>query len=125
MRESDPSLTRARRWIGLAIVVAIVGAVITSVRLGSVASPWTNALGLLLGGLGGTSIGAYLEHRFGERFNATWLSWLQMAVIALLCVAVITFQALPAYCQLPVAFAQGVTLAAAAVFLQRLRMRLG
>jgi hypothetical protein len=47
-----------------------------------------------------------------------------MATIAFLLVAIIGWQALPAYCQLPVTFAMGVVIGAATVYIQRLRMRL-
>jgi hypothetical protein len=48
-----------------------------------------------------------------------------MAAIAFLFVGVVTWQELPAYCQLPVAFAMGVVVVAAIVYIERLRMRLG
>lgn len=124
MDEHGAELGRARRWIGLAIAAVAIVTFMTSSRAGVVASPWTNAFALLLGGLGGTYVGEHLE-RFGERFAATWITWLQMALIAFLFVAVITWQALPAYCQAPIAFAMGMTIVAATVYIQRLRMRLG
>ena len=56
---------------------------------GTIASRWTNGLGLLLGGLAGTYIGEQLE-RFGGRVAVTRIAWLQMAAIALLLVAIIS-----------------------------------
>jgi hypothetical protein len=114
----------ARRWLLAALGIAAVGAVAATLRDGTVASRWTDALGLLLGGLAGTYVGEQLE-RFGARFQATWIAWLQMAAIAFLFVGVVTWQELPAYCQLPVAFAMGVVVVAAIVYIERLRMRLG
>jgi uncharacterized membrane protein YqgA involved in biofilm formation len=84
---------------------------------------WINAVGLLLGGLAGIGIGERLE-RFGERIAATRIAWLQMAIIAFLFVGLVSWQALPAYCQLPVSFAMGTVIVAAAVYIQRLRLRL-
>ena len=112
-----------RRWIVAAIALAALVAVVVSAHEGAVASRWTNALGLLLGGLAGTFVGEHLE-RFGERIAATRIAWLQMATIAFLLVAIVTWQALPAYCQLPVTFAMGVVIGSTTVYIQRLRMRL-
>jgi hypothetical protein len=125
MREPDvPSpLSPSRRAIIASLVVAALVTVAASIHDGSVASRWTNALGFLLGGLAGTFIGEHLE-RFGERVAATGIVWLQMAVIAFLFVGFVSWQALPAYCQVPVSFAMGVVIVAAAVYIQRLRMRL-
>ena len=125
MRQADTpsSLAPLRRGIVAAIVVVAIVAVAATVRDGAVASHWTNALGVLLGGLAGSFIGEHLE-RFGERMAATQIAWLQMAMIALLFVAVISWQSLPAYCQLPVTFAIGIVIVAATVYIQRLRMRL-
>ncbi len=124
MREPGvPSLSPTRRAIVAAMAVAAFITILTSVHDGTVASRWTNALGLLLGALAGTFIGEYLE-RFGERITATGIAWLQMAVIALLFVGIVSWQALPAYCQLPVSFAMGVVIVAATVYIQRLRIRL-
>jgi hypothetical protein len=117
-------MSTPRRWLLAAIAITAVGTAAATVRDGAVASRWTDALGLLLGGLAGTEIGERLE-RFGKRFEATWIAWLQMAAIAFLFVGVVTWQALPAYCQLPVAFAMGAAIVAAIVYIQRLRMRLG
>jgi len=113
----------SRRAIVASIVVATLIAIAVTIHDGAIAGRWTNALGFLLGGLAGTFVGEHLE-RFGERIAATRIAWLQMATIAFLCVAVITWQALPAYCQLPVSFAMGGVIVAAAVYIQRLRMRL-
>ena len=125
MRQPDvPSpLAPLRRGIIAAIVLAAIVSVVATVKDGTVASRWTNALGVLLGGLAGSFIGEHLE-RFGERIAATRIAWLQMALIALLFVAVVTWQALPAYCQLPVSFAIGIVIVAATVYIQHLRMRL-
>jgi hypothetical protein len=125
MREPGvPSpLSPSRRAIVAAIGLATLIAIGVSMHDGAVASRWTNGLGLLLGGLAGTFIGEHLE-RFGERIAATRIAWLQMATIAFLLVAIVTWQALPAYCQLPVTFAMGVVIGAAVVYIQRLRMRL-
>jgi hypothetical protein len=117
-------MSSPRRWLFAAILITAVGTVAATLRDGTVASRWTDALGLLLGGLAGTEIGERLE-RFGKRFEATWIAWLQMAAIAFLFVGVVTWQALPAYCQLPVAFAMGAAIVAAIVYIQRLRTRLG
>jgi len=122
--ESKPTMSSPRQWLVAAIVVTAIGTIAASLRDGAIASRWTDALGLLLGGLAGTEIGERLE-RFGKRFEATWIAWLQMAAIAFLFVGVITWQELPAYCQLPVAFAMGAAIVAAIVYIQRLRMRLG
>jgi uncharacterized membrane protein YgdD (TMEM256/DUF423 family) len=108
----------------MAVGIAAVIATVESLRSGSVDSRWTNALGVLLGGLGGSYVGEHLE-RFGERMAATQIAWLQMALIALLFVAIVNWQMLPAYCQLPVSFAIGIVVVAATVYIQRLRMRLG
>ena len=125
MREPDmPSpLSRSRRAIVASLAIAALITILTSIHDGSVASRWTNALGFLLGGLAGTFIGERLE-RFGERVAATGIVWMQMAVIAFLSVGIVSWQALPAYCQLPVSFAMGVVIVAATVYIQRLRMRL-
>ena len=120
----SPTLASPRRLLLAALVVVAVGTVAATIRDGVVASRWTDALGLLLGGLAGSYIGEGLE-RFGARIAATWIAWLQMAAIAFLFVGVITWQELPAYCQLPVAFAMGVVVVAAIVYIERLRMRLG
>jgi hypothetical protein len=47
-----------------------------------------------------------------------------MATIGLIIVAAVSWQALPDYCRLPVSFAMGLAVIAAAVYIQRLRMRL-
>jgi CDP-archaeol synthase len=121
--EVPPSLAPLRQGIVVAIAVAAGVTIWASIKDGVVMSHWTNAIGVLLGGLAGSFIGEHLE-RFGERIAATQIAWLQMALIALLFVAVITWQALPAYCQLPVSFAIGIVVVAATVYIQRLRMRL-
>jgi uncharacterized membrane protein YoaK (UPF0700 family) len=113
----------SRRTILAAIAVATLITIVTSIHDGTVASRWANALGFLLGGLAGTFIGEHLE-RFGERIAATRIAWLQMAIIAFLFVGIVSWQALPAYCQVPVSFAMGVVIVAATVYIQRLRMRL-
>jgi uncharacterized membrane protein YoaK (UPF0700 family) len=125
MRDPDaPSpLSSSRRAIVLSLALGTLVTIAVSLHDGSVAGRWTNALGFVLGGLAGTFIGEHLE-RFGERIAATRIAWLQMAIIAFLFVAVISWQALPAYCQLPVTFVMGVVIVAAAVYIQRLRMRL-
>ncbi|MGA2394272.1 MAG: hypothetical protein ABSH03_13110 [Candidatus Lustribacter sp.] len=125
MRHADhpSSLAPLRRGIVAAIVLAAVVAVAASIKGGAVDSRWTNALGVLLGGLAGSYVGEHLE-RFGERMAATQIAWLQMALIALSFVAVIYWQSLPAYCQLPLSFAIGIVVVAATVYIQRLRMRL-
>jgi uncharacterized membrane protein YgdD (TMEM256/DUF423 family) len=107
----------------VAIALAAGVMIAASVKEGAVVSRWTNAIGVLLGGLAGSFIGEHLE-RFGERIAATQIAWLQMALIALLFVAVVSWQDLPAYCQLPVSFAVGIVVVAATVYIQRLRMRL-
>ncbi len=107
----------------MAIVFTAGVTIAASVKDGAVASRWTNAIGVLLGGLAGSFIGEHLE-RFGERIAATQIAWLQMALIALLFVAVVSWQELPAYCQLPVSFAIGIVVVAATVYVQRLRLRL-
>lgn len=119
----QPSLAPLRRGIGVAVAVAVVVAVVESIRGGAVDVRWTNAIGVLLGGLAGSFIGEHLE-RFGERIAATRIAWLQMTLIALLFVAVVTWQTLPAYCQLPLSFGIGIVVVAATVYIQRLRMRL-
>jgi hypothetical protein len=123
MREPDVPSTLAlpRRAIVALIALAALIAVPVSMRDGAVASPLTNAIGVLLGGLAGTFIGERLE-RFGERVAATRIAWLQMAAIGLAFVGFITWQALPAYCQLPVSFAGGVVIVTAAIYIQRLRI---
>jgi uncharacterized membrane protein YoaK (UPF0700 family) len=125
MREPDvPSpLSHSRRAILASIVLATLVTIGASIHDGSVASRWTNALGFLLGGLAGTFIGEHLE-RFGERIAATGIAWLQMAVIAFLFVGIVSWQSLPAYCQLPVSFAMGAVIVAAMVYIQRVRLRL-
>jgi len=121
--EAPPALAPLRRGIVVAIVFTAGITIAASVKDGAVASRWTNAIGVLLGGLAGSFIGEHLE-RFGERIAATQIAWLQMALIALLFVAVVSWQELPAYCQLPVSFAIGIVVVAATVYIQRLRMRL-
>ena len=113
MREPDvPSpLSHSRRAILASIVLATLVTIVASIHDGSVASRWTNALGFLLGGLAGTFIGEHLE-RFGERIAAIGIVWLQMAVIAFLFVGIVSWQELPAYCQLPVSFAMGTVIVA-------------
>jgi hypothetical protein len=125
MRQPDvpSSLAPVRRGIAGAIALVAIIAVAASIRNAALASPWTNASGLLLGALAGSYIGEHLE-RFGERIAATQIAWLQMALIALLFVAIVSWQSLPAYCQLPVSFAMGIVIVAATVYIQRLRMRL-
>jgi hypothetical protein len=121
--DSPSSLAPLRRGIVAAIALVVVIAVVASIKDGAVSSRWTNALGVLLGGLAGSFVGEHLE-RFGERMAATQIAWLQMALIALTFVAVISWQSLPAYCQLPLSFAIGIVIVAATVYIQRLRMRL-
>jgi len=121
--DSPSSLAPLRRGIVAAIGLVVVIAIAASIKDAAVSSRWTNALGVLLGGLAGSFIGEHLE-RFGERMAATQIAWLQMAMIALLFVALISWQSLPAYCQLPVCFAIGIVIVAATVYIQRLRMRL-
>jgi hypothetical protein len=116
-------LTPLRRGIVAAIGLVALITVAASIKDGVVPSPWTNAVGVLLGGLGGSFIGEHLE-RFGDRMAATQIAWLQMALVALLFVAIISWQSLPAYCQLPVSFAMGLVIVAATVYIQGLRMRL-
>ena len=125
MREPGlPSpLTPSRRVIVASLGVAILVKIAASIHDGTVAGRWTNALGFLLGALAGTFIGEHLE-RFGERIAATRIAWLQMAIIAFLFVAIVSWQALPPYCQLPVTFVMGAVIVAATVYIQRLRMRL-
>jgi hypothetical protein len=125
MREphAPPSLSPSRRAIVGSLGAATLVTIAVSIHDGSVAVRWTNALGFLLGGLAGTFIGEHLE-RFGERMAATRIAWLQMAIIAFLFVAIVSWQALPAYCQLPVTFVMGTVIVAATVYIQRLRMRL-
>jgi hypothetical protein len=125
MREPDvPSpLSPSRRTIVASIAIATLITIGVSLHDGTVAGRWTNALGFLLGGLAGTFIGEHLE-RFGERIAATRIAWIQMATIAFLFVAIVSWQALPAYCQLPVTFVMGAVIVAATVYIQRLRMRL-
>jgi hypothetical protein len=125
MRQADNPSTLAplRRGIVAAIALVVVIAIAASIKDGTVSSRWTNALGVLLGGLAGSFVGEHLE-RFGERMAATQIAWLQMALIALLFVGVISWQSLPAYCQLPLSFAIGIVIVAATVYIQRLRMRL-
>jgi uncharacterized membrane protein YgdD (TMEM256/DUF423 family) len=124
MREPDaPSLSPSRRAIVASIIAATLITIAISVHDRTVESRWSNGLGLLLGGLAGTFIGEQLE-RFDERVAATRIAWLLMAAIAFLLVAIISWQALPAYCQLPVTFAIGVVIGAATIYIQRLRMRM-
>ena len=123
MRQPDgPSpLAPVRRGIVAAIVLIVLVTVVASIHDGVLASPWTNALGLLLGALAGSYIGEHLE-RFGERIAATQIAWIQMATIALLFVAIVSWQSLPAYCQLPVVFLMGIAVVAATVYIRRLRI---
>ncbi len=121
--EEPPSLAPLRRGIVVAIVLAAGVTIAAAVKDHAIVSRWTNAIGVLLGGLAGSFIGEHLE-RFGERMAATQIAWLQMALIALLFVAVVSWQSLPAYCQLPVSFAVGIVVVAATVYIQRLRLRL-
>jgi hypothetical protein len=121
--EAPPSLAPLRRGIVVAIVLTAGVTIAASVKDGAVVSRWTNAIGVLLGGLAGSFIGEHLE-RFGERIAATQIAWFQMALIALLFVAVVSWQSLPPYCQLPVSFAIGIVVVAATVYIQRLRLRL-
>ena len=123
MREPDvpSSLTNPRRAIVALIAVAVLITTAVAMHDGAVPSPWTNALGVLLGGLAGTFIGERLE-QYGERVVATRIAWLQMAAIGLAFVAIISWHALPAYCQLPVSFVGGAVIVAATVFIQRLRI---
>ncbi len=123
MREPDvpSSLTPPRRAIVALIALATIIAIAVSLHEGAVASPWTNALGALLGGLGGTFIGEGLA-RFGGRIAGTRIAWVQMALIGVAFVAIISWQTLPAYCQLPVSFVMGAVIVAAAVYIQRLRI---
>ena len=123
MREPDvpSSLTSPRRAIVALIALAVIIAIGVTMHDGAVARPWTNALGVLLGGLAGTFIGEYLG-RYGERVAATRIAWLQMAAIGLAFVAIISWQRLPAYCQLPVSFVVGLVIVTATVYIQRLRM---
>jgi hypothetical protein len=121
--DAPPTLASPRRAIVALMVVAIVVATAVSLHDGVVASRWTNAFGVLLGGLAGTFIGERLAG-FGERVAATRIAWLQMATIGLAIVGIISWQALPAYCQLPVSFVMGAVIVAATVYIQRLRMHL-
>jgi hypothetical protein len=115
-------LSLSRRTIVVALIVAAIATLAASVHDGTIASRWTNGLGLLLGGLAGTYVGEYFE-RFGGRVAVTRIAWLQMAAIAFLLVAIISWRELPAYCQLPVTFAMGIALGSATIYLQRLRVR--
>jgi uncharacterized protein YacL len=118
---APPALASPRRSIvGLMVLAALVAAA-GALRDGVVASPWTNAFGVLLGGLAGTFIGERLTS-FGERVAATRIAWLQMATIGLAIAGIISWQTLPAYCQLPVSFVMGAVIVAATVYIQRLRM---
>jgi hypothetical protein len=121
--DTPPSLAPLRRGIAIAAVLAAGIAAAESAQGGAVDIRWTNALGVLLGGLAGSFVGERLE-QYGERMAATQIAWFQMALIALLFVAVVSWQTLPAYCQLPVSFAIGIVVVAATVYIQRLRMRL-
>ena len=125
MRQPDapPPLSSPRRAIVVSLALVALLTVGVSIHDGTIAGSWTNALGFLLGGLAGTFIGEHLE-RFGERIAATQIAWLQMAVIAFLIVGIVSWQALPAYCQLPVMFVMGAVVVSATVYIQRLRMRL-
>jgi len=115
-------LSISRRAIVVALIVAAIATLAASVHDGMLPSRWTNGLGLMLGGLAGTYVGEYLE-RFGGRVAVTRIAWVQMAAIAFLLVAIISWQTLPAYCQLPVTFAMGIALGSATIYLQRLRVR--
>jgi hypothetical protein len=115
------SLAPPRRAIVALIALAVLVATAVSMHDGAVASRWTNALGALLGALAGTFIGEGLA-RFGERIAATRLAWLQMATIGPTVVAIISWQELPAYCQLPVSFVMGAVIIAAAVYIVRVRI---
>jgi len=123
MREPDvpSSLAPPRRAIVALIALAVLIAIAVTIHDGAVARPWTNALGVLLGGLAGTFIGEGLE-RFGERSVAVGIAWILSAAIGLAFVAVISWQALPAYCQLPVSFVAGAVIVTATVYIQRLRI---
>jgi hypothetical protein len=125
MREPEvPSpLAVPRRSLVACIGAVALVTVAVSIHSRALSGTWTNALSMLLGGLAGTFIGEQLE-RFGERIVATRIVWLQMAVIAFLVVGAISWQALPAYCQVPVTFAMGAVIVATVVYIQRLRMRL-
>ena len=122
MHESDvaTSLAPPRRAVVALLAVATVITIAVSMHDGAIARPWTDALGALLGALAGTYVGEGLA-RFGERRAATGIAWLQMAAIGFVVVAIVSWQALPAYCQLPVSFVMGAAIVAAAVFIQRLR----
>jgi hypothetical protein len=123
MREPDaPSLRALRRAILGGIAAVAVVAVVLTVRDGALASRWSDALGALLGALAGTFVGERMAC-VGERVMATRLAWVQMATIGLVIVAAVSWQALPDYCRLPVSFAMGLVIIAAAVYIQRLRMR--
>ena len=118
-----PTLASPRRAIVALIVLAVIVAAAVSLHDGVVASRWTNAFGVLLGALAGTFLGERLAG-FGERVAATRIAWLQMATIGLAIVGIVSWQALPAYCQLPVSFIMGTVIVTATVYIQRLRMRL-
>lgn len=120
-QDAPSPLSFSRRAIVVVLIVAAIATLAASVHDGTLASRWTNGLGLLLGGLAGTYVGEYLE-RFRGRVAVTRIAWLQMAAIAFLLVAIISWQALPAYCQLPVTFAMGIALGSATIYLQRLRV---
>jgi uncharacterized protein YacL len=121
--DAPPALASPRRAIVASIVVAAIVAAAVSSHDRVVDSRWTNALGVLLGGLAGTFIGEWLAG-FAERVAATRIAWLQMATIGLAIAGIISWQALPAYCQLPVSFVMGAVIVASAVYIQRLRMHL-
>jgi hypothetical protein len=121
--DTPPALASPRRAIVASIVVAAIVAAAVSLHDRAVDSRWTNALGVLLGGLAGTFIGERLAG-FGERVAATRIAWLQMATIGLAIAGIISWQALPAYCQLPVSFVMGAVIVASAVYIQRLRIQL-
>jgi len=122
MRQPDlpPTLVPLRRGIVAALVVTAAVAVAVSAHEGTVAGRWTNTLGVLLGSLAGTYIGEYLQ-RFGGRRAATSIGWIKMALVVVFFVAILSWQSLPAYCQLPATFALGIILVAATVYIQRLQ----
>lgn len=118
----DSSLALSRRWIIICTALAAGVTAITTAQAGLVASAWSNATGCLLGGLAGTYVGEQLM-RFAQRTEATGIVWLQMAALALLLTGAVVWNALPAYCQLPVGFAMGLVIGAAIVYIQRLNIR--
>lgn len=123
MHEPDvpPSLARPRRAIVALIGLALLIAIAATLHDRAIARSWTNALGVLLGSLAGTFIGEGLE-RFRDRAAAVGIAWILTAGIGLALVAVISWQALPAYCQLPVSFVAGALIVTATVYIQRLRI---